>query len=92
MGNSVFPEGLKLQNIPGTVMSYYTEDNKKTLFPSPNQTSGMVHSIGSTEDIGMAIVNSFNDTKSFARESAQVVANTDTVCSIRVVTFVLISF
>jgi hypothetical protein len=35
----------------------------------PSHTSGRIHSISSTEEIGTAIVNSFKDNKSMARES-----------------------
>jgi hypothetical protein len=68
-GNSIFPEGLKLKNIPGTVMSYYTDEDKKALFPKQGYTSGAVHQLSSTDEVGMAIVNSFRDNKALARES-----------------------
>jgi hypothetical protein len=67
-GNSIFPEGLKLKNLPGTVMSYYTEGDKKTLFPTSTSDSGIVDSISSTDAIGMAIINSFKDSKSIAHK------------------------
>jgi hypothetical protein len=31
---SHFPESLQLRNLPATIMSYYMEDNKKSLFPT----------------------------------------------------------
>jgi hypothetical protein len=68
-GKSVFPDSLKLQNIPGTVMSYYTAEDKKALFPTDNSTSGTIHLMHSIEDAGTAIVNSFHGKPSFSRES-----------------------
>jgi hypothetical protein len=34
-GKSEFPEGLTLCNLPGTIMSYYSDDEKRQLFPTP---------------------------------------------------------
>ena len=65
IGPTFLPEGLKLNNLPGTIMSYYTEDEKKALFPTPNTTSGIIHSI-QTDALEPAIINSFrgkSDTK-----------------------------
>jgi hypothetical protein len=60
MGSSVFPEGLKLKNLPSTIMSYYSEDDKKTLFPTPSTTSGIISTMYTPDDLSNAIINSFN--------------------------------
>ena len=41
-GNIQFPEHLKLYNIPSTIMSYYTEEEKKLMFPNEESTDGIV--------------------------------------------------
>jgi hypothetical protein len=66
-GESVFPEGLKLSNLPSTVMSYYTEDDKKTLFPTTG-AGNTINTMHSTDSWGEAIVNSLRGKNKFARE------------------------
>jgi hypothetical protein len=56
-GQLVFPEGLRLNNLPGTVMSYYTEDDKKSLFPVSDSKTSSINVMSSTTE--MAIINSF---------------------------------
>jgi hypothetical protein len=65
-GQSVFPDGLRLNNLPGTVMSYYTEDDKKLLFPVSDSTTGSINLLDSTTET--AIINSFRGKNAFARE------------------------
>jgi hypothetical protein len=67
-GNSLFPEGLKLNNLPGTVMSYYTEDDRKALFPA-NGSQSIVNVMRSTDLVEEAIVHSLRGKTKFARES-----------------------
>lgn len=73
-GSTTFPEGLKLQNLPATIMSYYSEDDKKSLFPTEDSTSGIIHHMRSTDQVSEAIINSINGRGNFARTS------TDTIC------------
>ena len=42
-GVTQFPEHLKLYNLPSTIMSYYSMDDKKDLFPSSNSTSYVIN-------------------------------------------------
>jgi hypothetical protein len=66
-GQSVFPEGLRLNNLPGTVMSYYTEDDKKLLFPISASTTGSMNLLDSTTKT--AIVNGFRGKNAFAKNN-----------------------
>jgi hypothetical protein len=67
-GINIFPEHLKLYNIPGTVMSYYPKEERNLLFPTDNTTDGIVNmGVGANEqetstpqglnDLVKAIVN-----------------------------------
>ena len=71
-----FPQDLTLHNIPTTVMSYYTEDEKQTLFPQ--QYSATVHTMNtpvrsntsnSTDAMCDAIINRLKSDKSLSRQS-----------------------
>ena len=44
-GGNQFPEHLKLYNLPSTVMSYYSQDEKKALFPNEDSTEGIVRTM-----------------------------------------------
>jgi hypothetical protein len=64
MGSSIFPEGLKLRNLPSTIMSYYSEEDKKALFPTPSSNSGIISTLYTPDDLSNAIINSFNGRQS----------------------------
>jgi hypothetical protein len=68
-GASVFPEGLTLRNLPGTIMSYYSDDEKRQLFPTPASTTSIINKLTSEETTDDAIVRSIRDNTSFARKS-----------------------
>jgi hypothetical protein len=42
-GVNIFPEHLKLYNLPATVMSYYPKEERSQLFPTDNETAGIVN-------------------------------------------------
>jgi hypothetical protein len=67
LGTVIFPEGLKLRNLPGTIMSYYSTEEKADLFPTDNthSTLNMLHD----ETVVNAIINSIGSKPSYARES-----------------------
>jgi hypothetical protein len=65
-GNSAFPECLKLSNLPDTIMSYYSDADKKGLFPTEDSTSAIIHTLATTEFLTEAVIHSFNDRKKFA--------------------------
>jgi hypothetical protein len=67
LGTVVFPDGLKLRNLPGTIMSYYSPTEKLELFPTDDSKI----SINKVNDENMieAIINSLNGRPSYARES-----------------------
>ena len=70
MGSSIFPEGLKLKNLPSTIMSYYSDDDKKALFPTSSTTSGIISTLYTPDNLSNAIINSFNGRQSnMARKS-----------------------
>jgi hypothetical protein len=58
LGTVVFPDGLKLRNLPGTIMSYYSPTEKLELFPMDDSKI----SINKVNDENMieAIINSLN--------------------------------
>jgi hypothetical protein len=66
LGTVVFPEGLKLRNLPGMIMSYYSPDEKIELFPMDDNMS----SVNKVLDLHMAdaIINSINGCTSYVRE------------------------
>jgi hypothetical protein len=68
-GESVFPEGLTLRNLPGTIMSYYSDDEKRQLFPTPSSNTSVINVLQSQEPTDEAIVRSIRDNTSFARKS-----------------------
>jgi hypothetical protein len=68
-GASVFPEGLTLRNLPGTIMSYYSDDEKRQLFPTPSSNTSVINVLHSQETTDDAIVRSMRDNTSFARKS-----------------------
>lgn len=68
-GASVFPEGLTLRNLPGTIMSYYSDDEKRQLFPNPTSTSSVINTIHAEDTTDDAIVRSLRGNTSFARKS-----------------------
>jgi hypothetical protein len=68
-GASVFPEGLILRNLPGTIMSYYSDDEKRQLFPSNASNTSLINKLYSAEITDEAIVRSMRDNTSFARKS-----------------------
>ena len=47
-GSSQFPENLKLYNLPSTIMSYYSKEEKMSLFPTDNSLSPVVQSLKPT--------------------------------------------
>jgi hypothetical protein len=67
LGTVIFPEGLKLRNLPGTIMSYYSTEEKANLFPTDDNTStiNLLHD----ESVVDAIINSMGSKPSYARES-----------------------
>jgi hypothetical protein len=67
-GASVFPEGLTLRNLPGTIMSYYSDDEKRQLFPTPAPTTSLINVIKANETTDEAIVCSMWDNTSFTRK------------------------
>jgi hypothetical protein len=66
LGTVVFPEGLKLRNLPGTIMSYYSTDEKANLFPPDHAST--INQLNDS-DVVDAIINSMSGRPSFARES-----------------------
>jgi hypothetical protein len=69
-GKSEFPEGLTLFNLPGTIMSYYSDDEKRQLFPNPTTTTSVINKLYKhNESTDEAIVRSMRDNTSFARKS-----------------------
>jgi hypothetical protein len=69
-GKSEFPEGLTLRNLPGTIMSYYSDDEKRQLFPNPTTTTSVINKLYEhNESTDEAIVRSMRDNTSFARKS-----------------------
>ena len=67
MGQAMFPEGLKLHNLPGTIMSYYTEDEKKIFFPTDAESSVTVNKLFDDQELQDAIIHSM----SFKRPTRQ---------------------
>ncbi len=68
LGNAPFPESLQLRNLPATIMAYYTEDDKKALFPVTDTVATVRKAI--FEDYNMdAVVNSMRRNNMQARES-----------------------
>jgi hypothetical protein len=68
IGPTILPEGLKLHNLPGTIMSYYTDEEKKALFPTSKPTSSIIHSL-QTDALEPAIINSFRSKNNLSRTS-----------------------
>jgi hypothetical protein len=69
IGEAPFPESLQLRNLPATIMSYYTEDDKKALFPALDLTATVRRAIFQDYDDIDAIVNSMKRNNMPARES-----------------------
>jgi hypothetical protein len=67
LGTVVFPEGLKLRNLPGTIMSYYSTEEKADLFPT-DASNSTVNQLNDT-NVVEAIINSMSGRPSYARES-----------------------
>jgi hypothetical protein len=67
LGTVIFPEGLKLRNLPGTIMSYYSTEEKADLFPTDTSTSTM--NMLRDDTVVNAIINSMGSKPSYARES-----------------------
>ena len=67
LGTVVFPEGLKLRNLPGTIMSYYSPSEKIDLFPT-DETSTTINTLNDANMVD-AIINSLNGRPTYARES-----------------------
>jgi hypothetical protein len=66
-GKSVFPEGLRLNNLQGIIISYYTKDDKKALFSVSYLRNSTINAMIST--VEMAIINIFQGRNTFVRES-----------------------
>jgi hypothetical protein len=56
VGPTPYPENLLLRNLPSTIMSYYTVQEKQQLFAKPSTTS-MAHQLRDVQD--MATINSY---------------------------------
>jgi hypothetical protein len=69
LGAAPFPESLQLRNLPATVMSYYTEDDKKALFPVMDTTATVRRAIFQDYDDVQAIVHSMKRNMMPVRES-----------------------
>jgi hypothetical protein len=67
LGTVVFPDGLKLRNLPGTIMSYYSPTEKLELF-STEDNKFSINKVNDANSI-KAIINSLNGRPSYARES-----------------------
>jgi hypothetical protein len=70
LGTVVFPEGLKLRNLPGTIMSYYSPSEKLELFPT-DTTDATINKVTDPDPM-TALINSLNGRPSYARESVDV--------------------
>jgi hypothetical protein len=69
LGEAPFPESLQLRNLPATIMSYYTEDDKKALFPASDITATVRRAIFQDYDNFDATVHSMKRNTMPARES-----------------------
>jgi hypothetical protein len=58
LGTVVFPDGLKLRNLPGTIMSYYSPTGKLELFPA-DDSKFSINKVNDENTIE-AIINSLN--------------------------------
>ena len=76
-GTTAFPHELLLTNLPGTVMSYYTDEEKSSFFPSKNKAQMNVattppRSNTTTHQLCESIINRIQSDQSMARESVDV--------------------
>jgi hypothetical protein len=60
-GVNIFPEHLKLYNLPGTVMSYYPKDERSTLFPTEDTTDAIVSKSVANETSNYSTPQGLND-------------------------------
>jgi hypothetical protein len=68
LGVAEFPEELKLKNLPATIMSYFTKEDKRSLFPTHAQDAVIINKLQSDDALGTAIVNIFRSKNTGARE------------------------
>ena len=72
-GSTVFPEHLKLYNLPGTILSYYPTEERAALFPPVPTTSAVVNrAITTSSD-----ENSFSNPTEMAKAIIQSMTSTD---------------
>jgi hypothetical protein len=64
LGAVVFLKGLKLQNLPGTIMSYDSTEEKADLFPTDNASSTI--NMLQDETVINVIINSMGSKPSYA--------------------------
>jgi hypothetical protein len=69
LGDAPFPESLQLRNLPATIMSYYTEEDKKALFPAMDTVATVRKAIFQDYENMDAVVNSMRRNNLQARES-----------------------
>jgi hypothetical protein len=69
LGEAPFPASLELRNLPATIMSYYTEDDKKSLFPTMDTAATVRKAVFQDYEDTDAILNSMRRNKLPARES-----------------------
>jgi hypothetical protein len=67
LGTVIFPEGLKLRNLPGTIMSYYSTEEKADLFPTDISSSTM--NMLNDDTVVDAIIKCIRAKPSYVRES-----------------------
>ena len=49
VGMTNFPEHLKIYHLPSTVMSYYTKEERNSLFPTDENSDDVIHTMGATD-------------------------------------------